>query len=786
MGEFKSVGKNVTRVDIRAKVTGRAKYAGDIDMPGMVYGKIIRCLEYAHAKVKSIDFSEAKKMPGVIKTLGPEDVTAKTYNQSVIDLMASEQEAKWMGDIEEQNIFTKHVKFYGDGIGAIIAETEEQAERAAAKVKVEYEALPVYLTPEQSSAPDAIQFVEGKPGNRAFQLPAEMFPNNCLGWGDVDEAFKEADVVVEDRFYTPKQKQCQMEPNNYIALYDDEGRLNCWSSCQMPKLAHVKLARLFEMPMSRVKFNQTVVGGGFGARLGLVMEPEVCALALAVPGRPVKLLQPREEDWLSSPSRHPSDYWMKMGFKKDGTPVAIDAISKNFKGGYYLDGSALASTTGFWLQGMYKVENLRYRGESYFTNQPVCGAYRGYGNPQTNFVLEQLVDRACNELNVDPLEWRKKWHKTVGDNSWIGFTQYSSCALDECLDKGAEAIGWKEKRAKYANQTGVKRRGIGLSVGQHTSGAAPMILEHTTCTVRLNEDASAELLLACSDLGQGSHTTLRQIAAESLGFPIDDVHLDVGDSDANGFDIGAHASRTLYVGGNAVKQACEDARRQLFERAAKKLEANVDDLDINDEKEIFVKGSPSKSISAKEICETGVYNFVDHLTGERNGEIGQIQSYVSYMPDHNSPPFFCTFVEVEVDMETGEVKVLELVSAHDIGRAIHPAICEGQMEGGAQQGLGMALTEEIYFDVDGKVKNNSFTDYKMLGSSDMPKMTNILVENPDPYGPFGAKSVGEAGLVTPVGAVANAIYQATGIQFTQGPITPEKILKAIREKAATA
>ena len=200
MGEFKSVGKNVTRVDIRAKVTGRAKYAGDIDMPGMVYGKIIRCLEYAHAKVKSIDFSEAKKMPGVIKTLGPEDVTAKTYNQSVIDLMASEQEAKWMGDIEEQNIFTKHVKFYGDGIGAIIAETEEQAERAAAKVKVEYEALPVYLTPEQSSAPDAIQFVEGKPGNRAFQLPAEMFPNNCLGWGDVDEAFKEADVVVEDRF----------------------------------------------------------------------------------------------------------------------------------------------------------------------------------------------------------------------------------------------------------------------------------------------------------------------------------------------------------------------------------------------------------------------------------------------------------------------------------------------------------------------------------------------------------------------------------------------------------
>ena len=784
MGELKTVGKSIERVDIRAKVCGTAVYAADIKFPGMLHGKVVRCYEHAHARVKRLDLSAAAKVPGVIKVLGPKDVTTKKYNQSVIDLMASKTEGQMLGDIEEQSIFTEHVKFYGDGIAGIIAISEEVAERAAQLVKVEYEPLPVYLTPEESGAPDAVQFTPEKPGNRAFQLPEAMFPGNALGWGDVDKAFEEADLVIEDTFYTPKQKQCQMEPNSYVALFDDEGRLNCWTSGQMPKLVHEKLSRLFELPMSRVKINQTVVGGGFGARLGMVLEPEVCAMALAVPGKPVKIQQPREEDWLTSPSRHPSRYWMKIGFKKDGTPVAIDAKSVNFKGGYYLDGSALASTTGFWLQGMYKFQNLRYKGESYFTNQPVCGAFRGYGNPQTNFVLEQMIERACVELNLDPLQWRRKWHKETGDLSWLNATPYTSCALNECLDRGAAAIGWEEKRKKYANQTGTKRRGIGVAVGNHTSGAFPMILEHTTCTVRLNEDASATVLVACSDLGQGSHTTLRQIAAETLGWPIEDVQLETGDSDANGFDIGAHASRTLYVGGAAVMKACQDARGQLLDRAARILKVNRDELDI-DNKTIYVEGSPERSVSARDICRVGIYNFVDHATGLPEGEMGQIQAYVSYKPEQNSPPFFATFVELEVDLETGEVELLELVSSHDIGKAIHPAICEGQMEGGAQQGLGMALTEETYFNEKGFATNNSFTDYKMLGASDMPRMTSILVENGDPYGPFGAKSVGEAGVVTPVGATANAIFQATGIQFTQGPITPEKILRAIRERGQT-
>jgi xanthine dehydrogenase molybdenum-binding subunit len=778
MSNFKTVGKSERKLDARGKVTGQTIYVDDLQMPGMLYGKIVRCYEHAHARVKKLDLSRAADYPGVIKVLGPEDVTHKEYNNSVIPLMVPEEMQQVLGDIDDQKIFTKHVKHYGDAIAGIIATSAEIAEQAAEKVIVEYEPLPVYLTAEESKQPGAVQFVDEKPGNLAFELPEPVFPDNALGWGDVDEAFKEADFILEDEFYTPKQKQCQMEPNTYIALYDEEESLHCWTSTQMPKSVQRTLSKLFNIPMHKFKLHTAAIGGGFGARLGMILEPEVCAMALAVPGRHIKLQSPREEDWLTSPSRHPGRYWMKIGFKNDGTPVACDAKFVSYKGAYYLDGSGVAYTTGGWLSGMYKWGTLRYKGETYFTNQPICGAFRGYGNPQTNFAMEQLVDRACNKLGIDPVEWRKRWHKDVGDDGWCAGVPISSCALDECLDRGAEAIGWKEKRAKYAQQSGVKRRGVGVGVMTHTSGASPMLLEHTVSTVKLNEDATAVVTLACTDMGQGSHTTLRQVAAETLGFPFEDVYMNVGDMDAAGYDIGAHASRTLYVGGGSVKAACEDAKRQLFERAAGILEANPDDL-VMEDKNIFVKGSPDKSIAAEEITKAGVYNFLNPETGGRDKEPGQIQGYSSYFPAHNSPPFGACFAEVEVNTETGEVKILEAVNATDIGKAINPAIAEGQLDGGAHQGFGFALTEEMYFDKDGKCLNNSFTDYKMLGASDMPKMTDILVENPDPYGPFGAKSVGEGGLVSPIGAIANAIYNAIGVQITEAPITAEKIVKAL-------
>ncbi len=784
MAEMAVVGKRIPKVDAREKVTGRATYADDIRFPGMLYGKVVRCWEYAHAKVKKLDISEAAQVAGIVKILAPGDVTQKGYNTGVLDLMAPIEVSKnVLGDIEDQTVFTDHVKHQGDAICGIIAKTEEAAERAAELLKVEYEPLPLYLTAEESMKPDAMQFRPEKSGNRAFQLPDAMFPGNVYGWGDVDEAMETADIIVEDAFYVPKQKQCQMEPHTYVALYDDRGRLNCWTSTQMPKCVHIKLSKLFELPMTRVKISQTTIGGGFGARLGMIGEPIACAMAMTVPGKSVKVSYLREEDWVASESRHPGTYKMKIGFRKDGTPVAVDAHFTGYEGGYYTHASGVPFTTGAWLAGMYKWGTCRYKGDTYFTNHVPCGAFRGYGNPQTNFVMEQLVDRGCRELNLDPVEWRLKWHKDVGDDGWCMGFKYPSCALDECLRQGAEAIGWKEKREKYAKQSGTKRRGLGVAVMNHTSGATPMLLEHTTCTVRLNEDVTVEVMLSCSDLGTGAHTALQQIAAETMGFSMEDVHLKAGDSDVAGYDIGAHASRTLYVGGNAVIAACEEVKKQILERAVKLLKAKVEDLEIKDKK-IFVKGT-DKSVDIWEISYKGVYNYIDPATGQTMGEPGQIQGYSSFFPPHNSPPFAACFVEVEVDTETGDVKVLELVNAYDIGRAIHPPSVEGQLDGGAQQGLGFSLTEETYYDEKGLCLNNSFTDYKMLGPSDMPKIKTILIEDPDPHGPFGAKSCGESGAVTPVGASANAIYHALGIQFTEAPITPEKILKAIKEQGIT-
>jgi len=530
-----------------------------------------------------------------------------------------------------------------------------------------------------------------------------------------------------------------------------------------------------------VKIHQTIVGGGFGGRLGMIGEPETCAMAMAVPGKYVKVQYLREEDWIASESRHPGKYYMKMGFKNDGTPVACQAHFTSYKGGYYTHGSGVAFTTGSWLIGMYKFGAMGYKGDTYYTNQAPCGAFRSYGNAQTSIAMEQTVDEMCYKLGLDPVEWRMKWHKGVGDDGWCMGFKYPSCALDECLQRGAEAIGWREKRAKYANQTGVKRRGVGVAVMNHTSGAMPMLLEHTAVQVKINEDATAEVILSCSDLGTGAYTSLKMIAAETLGFGLDEVHLLTGNSDASGFDIGAHASRTCYVGGGAVKAACEDAKKQIFDRAARQLEANVDDLEMKDKK-IFVKGSPDKAIDIKTITSLGVYNFVDPATGKTIGIPGQILGYASHFAPHNSPPFAACFAEVEVDIETGEVKVLEAVQAYDIGRAIHPPSCEGQNEGALQQGIGMALMEEIYYDKNGLALNSSFTDYKMPGPADMPKFTNILVEDPDPIGPYGAKSAGEGALANPPGAVLNAIHNAIGIMMTEAPATPEKILKAIKEK----
>ncbi len=786
------VGKRIPKIDSKEKALGTAEYAGDMRMKGMLYGKIVRCLEYAHAKVKSIDFTEAQKVPGVVKCLGPEDVTKKGYNTTIMKLLVPEEFCEVFGEIAEMYIFNKHVKYQGDAVCGIIAETEEIAERAAAKVKIKYEPLPVYMTAEESKKPGAYQFTDLKPGNLAGEFDESVFPDNAYGWPDADtgkmgdDLADEADLIVEGNFYVPKQKQCQMENHAYVALFDDREKLHCWSSTQMPKPVQVLLAELFELPMSRMRLVQTTVGGGFGVRLGMISEPQACAMAMTVPGRPVKVEFLREEDWIASETRFPGKYDMKMGFKNDGTPIFVEANYCADKGGYYTHGNGPVFCAAAFVHGMYKWRTMRQKGQSYFTNNVPSGAYRGYGNPQTSFVQEQLIDEACDKLGLDSLKWRKQWHKSIGDETWLKGVTYASDDLDGCIDIAAKDFKWYEKKKKNAKQKGKIRRGVGMAVMNHTSGAWPMLLEHTVCTAKLNEDCTVELMQSVSDLGTGGHTAIVQMAADTLGWPIEDIHLKTGDSDVCGFDIGAHASRTVYCGGPATIEACESVKKQLLERASQLLEARVEDLEMDSKKVISVKGNPNKSIDAREISKQGVYNFFDPVGGKQIGIPGQIQGYSSFLANHCSPPMGACMSEVEVDTETGMVKVVELVNAHDIGKAIHPPSVEGQLEGGAQQGLGMVTTEDIYYDENGLCLNSDFTDYKMPGPSDMPKAKIILVETaPDPIGPMGAKSCGESALMGPIGSVANAIADALGIRYYEAPITPERILKGIKESGKT-
>jgi xanthine dehydrogenase molybdenum-binding subunit len=611
-----------------------------------------------------------------------------------------------------------------------------------------------------------------------------IFPQGFFGYGDIDKGFADSDVVCEDEYYVPKQKQCQMETHSYIAKFDDQDRLNVWTSTQMPKPVHAKLGKLFNLPMSKVKVNQTTVGGGFGSRLGMVGEPYVCAMAMAVPGRTVRLNYTREEDWVASESRHCGRWKVKMGFKNDGTPVVFDGYLDFEKGAYYTHAGVLL-VSGIMARACYRYENFRFDGEATFNNKIPCGAFRGYGNPQQAVVVEQMIERMCADLGIDSIEWRRKWHRVAGEDMHGFNVPVMNCGADEVLDKALESFDWYGKKKEHADQGGVKRRGVGMMLGAHCSGGFPVLLEHTVATVKLNEDATAVVNCSVSDLGGGAHTAITQIAAEALGFPMEDVHLLWGDSDANAFDIGAHASRTTWTVGRAVMDACEDALQQVREKAAKYLKVDPATVVVEDKK-VFVKDSPDQVVDLKEMLWKGIYAFMGLEDFQFKYERGQIIGKGDFMPFANNPGWYSCLAEVEIDTETGEWKVLECAYIFDIGQAIHPPSVEGQLEGGIQQGLGYALTEEMYYSQDGKLLNPSFTDYKMFGPADMPKCTVALVDTEEQYGPYGARGVGESGLNGPGPAVANAIFDAIGIQFTEMPITPEKILKAIKEKGAPA
>jgi xanthine dehydrogenase molybdenum-binding subunit len=757
--ELKIVGKRLPLPDAWAKATGTARYVADIKLPGMLIGKVLRS-PYPHADILKINTSKAENLRGVEAVITHEDVPKKPFNSYLSDLLIADPVAA--GDKQDEFVLNNKARYVGDAIAAVAAVNEHVAQEALELIEVEYQQLPAVFDPIEAMKPEAPKIHDFSEGNVIHRT----YP---FARGDLEKGFNDADHIVKITVQTGKQKHCQLEPSTFIAAFDENSRLNIWSACQMPHIGKRKLADIFEIPEGMIRWVTPAATGGFGNATSIRGEP-ICAALAKKTDRPVKLEYTRAEEFIGTISRQPTIQTAKMGVKNDGTITALWVNIIQDSGTYFSHSRSSAGVNLCLFFAPYRCDNIAGEVDIVYTNSPVSGEMRGYGNPQAMFTLEQLVDIAAEKIGMDPVEFRLKNHRDVGEPSWIPMVALTSCALDECLKLGAERIGWKEKKGKC--NEGTLRRGVGVAINAHVSGAAPYLLEHSSVSIRLNEDGSAILVLGVADTGQGILGGLAQIAAEELGLNYEDVHIVSGDTDATLFDVGCHASRSIYAAGQAIVIAARKVKNRILDRAAKRLNTGIDELDVRDGR-VYLKSDPEKSLAVAEICRDAIYSF--------NNECEQFTGTASFEPKESAPPFQAVFAEIELDTETGVTRVLKLVVAHDIGRAINPASVEGQLEGGAVQGLGYTLLENFIIDKKtGATVTDSFTDYKIPSTLDSPEVDVILVEQPDPTGPFGAKSVGESAMASIAPAIANAIYNAVGVRIRELPITPDKVLKALK------
>ncbi|MDQ1335688.1 MAG: hypothetical protein QG552_2638 [Thermodesulfobacteriota bacterium] len=749
MEHFKYVGKSVPRVDANVKVTGEARYTVDIAFPNMLWGKLLRS-PLAHARILHIDTSKAEKLPGVKAVITGKD-TPFTYGVTHMD---------------QKPLHMNKVRHVGDAIAAVAAVDEETAQEAVELIKVDYEELPAVFHPLDAMLPGAPVIHEGVEGNVAARPSYEN--------GDVEKAFAESDYVFEDTFETPPIAHVCPEPHVCVAKWDHSGKLTFYVSSQMPSLARTHFANFLKMPESRIRVITNYVGGAFGSKTLSRFPIEFASVILSrKTGRPVKFQHTREEEFHYSTLQFRFVITVKTGINKDGI-----ITGRHFKaicecGGYVSHGASITSVAGA-LQGvLYRYKNYKYDGYAVYTNVPYGGAWRGLGNPPVHFAGEAQLNMIAAEIGVDPLELRLTNATHAGDTSATG-ALVRSCGLSKCLEKVAEEIGWKEKRTNPR-----PNHGLGIACGVHFTGIRLPTMPDTDfaeAKIMVNDDGSVNLTTSCVDLGQGSNTVLTQIAAEVLGIDMDRINTIYGDTETCPMEWGTRASRVTAIGGMAVKKASENARDQILRAAGEKLEINPDDLELKDNK-VLVKGNPSIHMSISEVARFNRYRengqaimATNHWDAPSHGNISSAFS------------FGAKAIEVEVDPGTGRTKVLRVVVANDLGRAINPAGACGQIEGGVHMGLGMASTEEIMLNEKGGMANNQFLDYRVLTPLDMPPITPILVETNDPVGAFGAKGIGEMALIGTPDAFVSAVHAAAGVWIRKLPVTPEKVLLAMKAK----
>jgi CO/xanthine dehydrogenase Mo-binding subunit len=774
MANYSVVGQSVYRTDANPKVTGRALHVGNIEMAGMLHVAVLRS-PFPHARITRIEKSKAEKLEGVAVVL----TGAEIAKMPGID-------PHFGPAFRDQPILAvERACYVGDSVVAVAAVDKRTAEDALQLVEVDYEPLPaVHDVLEAAKPGSALVHAQHRPA-KAFadlaHVKAGQQSNVCyhfkLRTGDVDKAFAEADKVFEDTFSSPPAQHMPMEPHVTLAYVDEHERLNIWTASQSPSYVRTEISATFGIPMNRIRVRVPYIGGGYGAKLYAKLEPLVTVLAL-ITKRPVRYALTREEEFLTI-TKHKVVTKIKTGIK-DGSITARKCEVYWDTGAYAEIGPRIGHKSGYTSAGPYRIPNVWIDSYCVYTNKVPAGAFRGFGVPQVIWAYDSQTDMIARAIGADPVEFRLKPALDEGERFATG-TPVKSFGIKEAIRQAAQAIEWPKPRAA---QSGTKLRGKGIAAGVK----AVLTPSISGAIVILNADGSANVLSSTVEMGQGSETTMGQIVAEELGIAPDRVHIVQPDTDVTPYDTITAGSRSTYHMGNAVRMAAAKIKKELCEVVASKLEVDPDDLLVRNSR-VAVRGMEEKGMSIGEIFLAKFGSMGTTLAAEAvcqpaaahmDPETGQSEKCTEYwFPS-------ATAAEVEVDTETGQVKVLQLVSVGDTGTAINPRHCEQQLQGAAIMHLGLTMFEEMIFD-EGQLINGSLLDYQVASFKDMPESVQpIVVQVPHEDGPFGAKGVGETGALTVAPAIANAIHDAVGVRIRDLPITPERVLRALVEKNENA
>ncbi len=758
--ELNVVGKCCPKVDVVNKVTGSAIYTSDIYIPSMLKARLVRS-PHARARIVSIDKSTAENIFGVVDIITHYDVpkvsfSSAGYPRETILGVCPDVDSKYM---EDRYLLEEEVKYEGEIVALILAENEHAAREAEKYLKIEYEILPQVGDTEYALSKES-PLIHGGTGKNVIE--AEMAK------GDVEEGFKKADFIFEDSVSVQGQQHTCMETSCSVADIDSSGKITLWSTTQVPFHIRRNIHEVLGIPMNKIRVIKPPIGGGFGERQ-MVQNEILCVFAAMRTKRPVRIELSREENIAYTTLRHPADIKLRTGVTKEGKIVAYDMYVRSNAGAY--SGHSNYVTKAMCTKNPYKIPNIFFHADITFTNKPDSGAYRGYGNPQMCFAREYHFDRIAKELGMDPTEFRKLNLVEIREANPVGLKSdwiLQSNGLPACIEEGKKAINWHERR----EPEGTKRYGKGMAAALHVTGisAEP---DFSSATIKMNEDGTAVLLIGSPDIGQGSDTVHAQICAETLGIKYENVNVISADTDVTSFDMGSYSSRQTFVAGNAIILAAQKVKAKILKYASEMTGQQLGNLDTYDGW-VVRKENGKKIATIAEVSYFAAYKSFEKI------HICESASYNSL----NCPPAFAAhFADIEVDTETGEIKILNFVASHDVGRAINPDLVSAQIEGAIAQGIGYTLTEDMIYDEHLKMLNNSFTDYKVPRSSDMCPMEIIIVEANEPSGPFGAKSVGEMAVAPVPPAIANALYDAVGVRINSLPFTKEKVLAAIQQSS---